>query len=154
MNAPDILALPSMPLASPSYPHGPYRFVQREYLIITYRSDPDAIRAALPDPLQPDGSGTVLYEFIRMPDSVGFGDHTESGIVIPALMGGEPVNFTAQMYLDDDRGQRGCTWCRTSTLRWLICPCAVWSVGCISSPTSRCLTAGCCTTSARPPLER
>lgn len=102
MKAEDILNLPSMPLASPSYPHGPYRFIDREYLIITYESDPEAIRAALPEPLQPDGSNTVLYEFIRMPDSAGFGDYTESGIVIPALFNGEHVNFTAQMYLDDE----------------------------------------------------
>lgn len=102
MNASDILALPSMPMASPSYPRGPYRFIQREYLIITYESDPQAIRAALPEPLQPDGSNTVLYEFIRMPDSAGFGNYTESGIVIPALMGEQHVNFTAQMYLDDE----------------------------------------------------
>jgi acetoacetate decarboxylase len=97
-----ILGLPSMPLASPSYPKGPYRFVDREYLIITYESDPQAIRDALPEPLEPDGSNTVLYEFIRMPDSAGFGDYTESGIVIPALYKGEHVNFTAQMYLDDE----------------------------------------------------
>ena len=102
MNLSDILNLPSMPAASPSYPRGPYRFVDREYLIITYQSDPEAIRAALPEPLEPDGSGTVLYEFIRMPDSAGFGDYTESGIVIPALHKGEHVNFTAQMYLDDE----------------------------------------------------
>lgn len=102
MNAQDILQLPSMPMASPSYPKGPYRFVDREYLIITYKSDPKAIRAALPEPLEPDGSDTVLFEFIRMPDSAGFGDYTESGIVIPALYRGEPVNFTAQMYLDDE----------------------------------------------------
>jgi acetoacetate decarboxylase len=97
-----VLDLPSMPMASPSYPKGPYRFVDREYLIITYESDPEAIRNALPEPLQPDGSNTVLYEFIRMPDSAGFGDYTESGIVIPALLHGEHVNFTAQMYLDDE----------------------------------------------------
>ncbi len=30
----------AMPLTSPSYPRGPYRFVNREYLIITYRTDP------------------------------------------------------------------------------------------------------------------
>lgn len=100
MNAESILQLPSMPMASPSYPKGPYRFVDREYLIITYKSDPAAIRAALPEPLEPDGSDTVLFEFIRMPDSAGFGDYTESGIVIPALHQGEHVNFTAQMYLD------------------------------------------------------
>jgi acetoacetate decarboxylase len=102
MNLADILALPSMPAASPSYPRGPYRFIDREYLIITYESDPEAIRAALPEPLQPDGSNTVLYEFIRMPDSAGFGDYTESGVVIPARLAGEHVNFTAQMYLDDE----------------------------------------------------
>jgi acetoacetate decarboxylase len=102
MDTAEVLALPSMPMASPSYPRGPYRFVQREYLIITYASDPQAIRAALPEPLQPDGSNTVHYEFIRMPDSAGFGDYTESGIVIPARLGGQHVNFTAQMYLDDE----------------------------------------------------
>jgi acetoacetate decarboxylase len=97
-----IMGLPSMPDASPSYPRGPYRFVDREYLIITYETDADAIRDALPEPLQPDGSNTAFYEFIRRPDSAGFGDYTESGIVIPAKLGGEHVNFTAQMYLDDE----------------------------------------------------
>lgn len=101
MIATDVLALPSMPMAAPSYPAGPYRFIDREYLIITYESDPDAIRAALPEPLQPDGSNRVLYEFIRMPDSSGFGNYTESGQVIPARFGDQQVNFTAQMYLDD-----------------------------------------------------
>ena len=102
MNLTDILSISSMPIASPSYPHGPYRFVDREYLIISYESDAAAIREALPEPLQPDGSDTVLYEFIRMPDSAGFGDYTESGVVIPALYKDERVNFTAQMYLDDE----------------------------------------------------
>jgi len=95
-----ILKLSSMPLAAPSYPRGPYRFIDREYLIITYRSTPIAIRHALPEPLEPDGSGTVFFEFIRMPDSAGFGNYTESGVVIPAHFNGEAVNFTAQMYLD------------------------------------------------------
>ncbi len=101
MEASEVLNIPSMPMASPSYPRGPYRFIDREYLIVTYESDPDAIRDALPQPLEPDGSETVLYEVIRMPDSSGFGDYTESGVVIPALHKGEHVNFTAQMYLDD-----------------------------------------------------
>lgn len=102
MNIAEILKQSSMPIASPSYPRGPYRFVDREYLIIAYESDPDAIRAAVPEPLVPDGSNTVLYEFIKMPDSAGFGNYTESGIVIPCKFGEESVNFTAQMYLDDE----------------------------------------------------
>jgi acetoacetate decarboxylase len=100
MKIADILDTASMPLASPSYPKGPYRFIDRQYMIITYESDPDAIRAAVPEPLEPDGSNSVLYEFIRMPDSTGFGDYTETGIVIPCKYQGEAVNFTAQMYLD------------------------------------------------------
>jgi acetoacetate decarboxylase len=95
-----ILNFSSMPMASPSYPKGPYRFIDREYFIVIYESEPEAIRAAIPEPLEPDGSNTVLYEFISMPDSAGFGNYAESGLVIPCLYKGEKVNFTAQMYLD------------------------------------------------------
>ncbi len=102
MRIADILRAPSMPVAGPSYPRGPYRFVDREYLIVEYESDPQAIRTALPEPLRPDGSNRVLYEFIRMPDSSGFGAYEESGVVIPCTYGDEALNFTAQMYLDDD----------------------------------------------------
>src|SRR5579885_3384762 len=71
-----------MPLTSPAYPPGPYRFIDREYLIITYRTDPEKLCALVPEPLLPDGD-TVKYEFIRMPDSTGFGEYTETGQVIP-----------------------------------------------------------------------
>lgn len=102
MEIASILGLPSMPAASPSYPLGPYRFINREYFIITYVSDADAIRAALPEPCELAPGNKVMYEFIRMPDSAGFGDYTESGVVIPCLYNGEPANFTAQMYLDNE----------------------------------------------------
>jgi acetoacetate decarboxylase len=91
-----------MPPGNPSYPRGPYRFVDREYFIIRYETDSDAIRAALPEPLEPDGANEVLYEWINMPDSSGFGSYQESGLVIPARLNGESVNFTAQMYLNDE----------------------------------------------------
>jgi len=102
MNRDAILKLPSMPAASPSYPHLPFRFVDREYMIVIYESDPAAIREAVPEPLDPDPSNQVLYEWIKMPDSSGFGDYTESGVVIPCSWKGQPCNFVAQMYLDDD----------------------------------------------------
>ena len=44
----------AMPLTSPAYPPGPYRFVNREYLIITYRTDPAKLRAVVPEPLELD----------------------------------------------------------------------------------------------------
>ena len=72
----------AMPLTSPAYPPGPCRFVNREFLIIAYRTDPAKLCAVVPEPLVPEGD-IVKYEFIRMPDSTGFGDYTESGQVIP-----------------------------------------------------------------------
>ena len=67
----------AMPLTNPAYPPGPYRFIDREYLIITYRTDPSKLRAVMPEPLEFDErTPLVNYEFIRMPDSTGFGDYT------------------------------------------------------------------------------
>jgi acetoacetate decarboxylase len=102
MRREDVLKLPSTPAAGPSYPAGPYRFVDREFLVITYETDPALIRAQLPEPIEPIERPLVHYEWIRMPDSTGFGSYTESGVVIPGRLQGEEVNFVAQMYLDDD----------------------------------------------------
>ena len=93
----------AMPLTSPSYPRGPYRFVNREYLIITYRTDPVKLRAVVPGPLDIDGrEALVKYEFIRMPDSNGFGDYTESGQVIPVSFRGRKGSYTHCMFLNDE----------------------------------------------------
>ncbi len=91
----------AMPLTSPAFPPGPYRFTNREYLIITYRTDPEAIARILPAPLVAP-EPIVKYEFIRMPDSTGFGDYTESGQVIPVTLNGEHGGYTHAMYLDDE----------------------------------------------------
>ena len=102
MRKEDVLKLPSMPAAGPSYPAGPYRFVNREYMVITYETDALALAADLPEPLEPVEHALVHFEWIKMPDSSGFGSYTESGMVIPCRFRGEDVNFVAQMYLDDD----------------------------------------------------
>ena len=62
MTRDEILAASSMPLASPSYPKGPHRFIDREYLLIHYEADMDAIREMLPEPLEPDGKH-VAFEW-------------------------------------------------------------------------------------------
>jgi acetoacetate decarboxylase len=41
----------AMPLTSPVFPPGPYRFVDREYLIVTYKTDRAALEAVVPEPL-------------------------------------------------------------------------------------------------------
>src|SRR5215470_8451965 len=91
----------AMPLSNPSYPPGPYRFTDREYMIITYRTDLDALKRVVPEPLEVI-EPIVKYEFIRMPDSTGFGDYTESGQVIPVRFGGRDGTYVHSMYLDDD----------------------------------------------------
>ncbi len=91
----------AMPLTSPAFPPGPYRFVNREFLIVSYRTDLDALRAVVPEPLlvcEP----IVKYEFIRMPDSTGFGDYTESGQVIPVTFEGVAGGYVHSMYLNDE----------------------------------------------------
>ncbi len=90
----------AMPLTSPAYPVGPYRFYQREFLIITYRTDPKKLRELVPEPLEVEDP-LVKFEFIRMPDSTGFGDYTESGQVIPVTFEGRKGNYTHCMFLDD-----------------------------------------------------
>jgi acetoacetate decarboxylase len=91
----------AMPLTSPSFPPGPYRFFDREYVIITYRTTREALEAVVPAPLEID-EPLVKYEFIRMPDSTGFGDYTETGQVIPVRYKGEHGAYVHSMFLDDD----------------------------------------------------
>jgi acetoacetate decarboxylase len=93
----------AMPLTSPAYPKGPYRFIGREYLVITYRTDPEKLRAVVPEPLQMDPANPVVkYEFMKMPDSTGFGDYSESGQVIPVSFNGQKGGYTHSMFLDDE----------------------------------------------------
>jgi acetoacetate decarboxylase len=90
----------AMPLTSPAFPRGPYRFINREFMIITYRTDLDALRAVVPQPLE-ISEPLVKFEFIRMPDSSGFGDYTESGQVIPVSFHGIHGSYVHGMYLND-----------------------------------------------------
>src|ERR1700736_763288 len=96
----------AMPLNDPAFPPGPYKFYNREFVVITYRTDPDKLREVVPEPLEVTGD-TVAYEFIRMPDSTGFGDYTETGQVIPVHFKTrdgtvQEGSYVHAMYLDDN----------------------------------------------------
>jgi acetoacetate decarboxylase len=91
----------AMPLTNPAYPPPPYRFYDREYIVIKYRTDREALEAVVPEPLE-IADNVVSYEFIRMPDSTGFGDYTETGQVIPVNFQGEAGGYVHSMYLNDN----------------------------------------------------
>jgi acetoacetate decarboxylase len=76
-------------------------------MVVTYESDPAAIRAAVPEPLIPDPSNQVSCEWTRIANPSGFGDHVQSGVVIPCTFHGRPCDFVAQTYVDDDSPRAG-----------------------------------------------
>ena len=89
----------SMPLTSPSYPAGPYRFVDREHLIITYRTDREALSRCVPEPLEWT-EPLVRFEFMRMASSTGFGRYAGAAQIIPVRLNGEAGSYTHAMFLD------------------------------------------------------
>lgn len=95
---PDEFGMPA-PRFIKTYPGGSYRFIDREYLIINYESDPEILCSILPKGLKLV-EPIVKFEFIRMPDSSGFGSYTEAGQVIPVRYKKEEGFFIVSMYLD------------------------------------------------------
>lgn len=93
----------AIPVTTPSFSKGPYCFRDREFLIISYETDVDALRAVVPEPLELDLSNgpIVKYEFINMPDSDGFGSYSESGQVIPVTLNKKKGGYVHLMFLDD-----------------------------------------------------
>lgn len=90
----------SMPLTTPAFPRGPYKFHNREYLNIVYRTDINALRKAIPEPLELD-EPLVRFEMMAMPDVSGLGAYTECGQVIPVNFNGKKGDYLHMMYLDN-----------------------------------------------------
>lgn len=130
MRSEDVLGQATTPLAGPAFPHGPYRFTDREYLTVVYRTDADAdaLRRVVPEPLRMVDEPLVRFEVIRMPDVTGPGDYTGSGQLIPVEYEGERGEYSHAMYVDNHPaiaggrelgaypkklGAPGCTWTPT-----------------------------------------
>lgn len=75
----------STPLGAPLVPRLPIRFRNTEVLTIWYRSDPEAIAALLPAPLQAV-SDLVLLHFYAMHDPDRFGPHHEFAMQLDAAI--------------------------------------------------------------------
>jgi len=61
----------AMPLTSPAFPPGPYHLVNREYLIIAYRTDRDALEAVIPEPLTFDEPSNMSSSACRIRPASG-----------------------------------------------------------------------------------
>lgn len=100
MDAADVTANAfAMPFTSPSFPQGPYRFVNREHMIITYRTDRETLEQATPEPLEID-EPLVRCEFMRMESSTGFGRYSGAAQHVPVGLDGEMGAYTHNMFLD------------------------------------------------------
>lgn len=99
MNIEEVRRLPTTPAGAPAYPSGRYRFSGREYLNILYRTDAEAMRAVVPEPLSV-GDPLVKFEVMRMPDVTGLGSFTESGQVLQVEYEGEAADYLHAMYVD------------------------------------------------------
>ncbi|MFD5594071.1 acetoacetate decarboxylase [Streptomyces griseorubiginosus] len=100
MRTQDVRQRLTTPLSSPAYPPMVPRFTDREYLNIVYRTDPDALRAVVPEPLRID-EPLVRFEVMKMGDVSGYGPYTEAGQAIPVGFEGERGEYLHAMYLDN-----------------------------------------------------
>ncbi|SNS97807.1 acetoacetate decarboxylase [Geodermatophilus saharensis] len=99
MDADEVRRQSTTPLGAPAYPAGRYRFTGREYLNILYRTDVEAMRRVVPEPLTV-GDPLVKFEVMRMPDVTGLGSFTESGQVLQVQYEGESADYLHAMYVD------------------------------------------------------
>lgn len=100
MRIAEVRQLLTTPVNAPAFFPGPHRFFDREYLSIVYRSDPEALRRVVPEPLE-IADPLVRFEVMRMPDSPPVGDYTESGQIVAVTYNGERGEFNLGMYLDN-----------------------------------------------------
>ncbi|SIS04022.1 acetoacetate decarboxylase [Peribacillus simplex] len=91
------------PLTAPAYPSPPlYKFNDREYLNIYYRTDPKALREAVPEPLEIDEENPIVrFELMYMHDVTGLGGYTEAGQVIPVSFNNEDGDYIHSMYVNN-----------------------------------------------------
>jgi acetoacetate decarboxylase len=100
MRLEDVRKQATTPLGAPAYPKGPYRFRNREYLNVLYRTDREALAAVVPEPLEVD-EPLVRFEVMYMPDVTGLGAYTECGQILRVRYEGEPADYIHAMYVDN-----------------------------------------------------
>ena len=100
MTREELLRAPITPIGAPGYQMGKYYFKNREFLNILFRTDIEAIRKIVPEPLEIEDP-LVRFEVINMPDSYNLGNYCESGLTVKVNYKGEKGEYVHSMYLNN-----------------------------------------------------
>ena len=95
----------STPWDAPLVPPFPFTFRDAEVLTLAYRSEPAAIEALLPPPLEPAGE-VVLIHIYRMRDVEWIGEYGECNVMVRARLPqtGEEGAYSPYLFLNSDVG--------------------------------------------------
>lgn len=88
------------PFNTPAYPLRSTLFTDREYFNVVYRTDVEALRRVVPEPLEVIDP-LVRFEVMKMGDVEGYGPYMEAGQVIRVSHNGEEGEYLHAMYLDN-----------------------------------------------------
>jgi len=94
----------STPLDAPMVPPFPFAFRDVDILTLVYRTDPEAIRALLPEPLVATGDAVMIH-FYRMADTSWLGPYQEVNVMVGAALPGVAVgSYSPYLFLSSDVG--------------------------------------------------
>ncbi len=94
----------STPLDAPMVPPFPFTFRNAEILTLTYRTDPAAIAALLPEPLVSTGDKVMIHIY-RMNDTDWLGPYHEVNVMVGAELPGKAVGaYSPWLFLSSDIG--------------------------------------------------
>lgn len=94
----------STPLDAPMVPPFPFTFRNAEILTLTYRTDPAAITALLPEPLVSTGD-TVMIHVYKMNDTDWLGPYHEVNVMVGADLPGKATGaYSPYLFLSSDIG--------------------------------------------------
>ncbi len=94
----------STPLDAPMIPPFPITFRDCKILTLVYRTDPAAIRALLPEPLEPTGDAVMIHIY-QMNDTSWVGPYHEVNVMFGAALPGQAIgSYSPYLFLSSDVG--------------------------------------------------
>ena len=94
----------STPLDAPLIPKFPFTFRNMNIFTMVYRTDVDAIKALLPEPLVPTGD-EVMIHFYQMNDTSWLGPYDEVNVMVGAELPGQAVGaYSPYLFLSSEVG--------------------------------------------------